>query len=132
MSRGLILGQLDRDLACAVAVGLVESPRVAANPDAVTVHDAHMRPLGTVRGWLDGDDPLDVATREYLQARRDANQTTTPRPGQPPWMAAAAIRTRDAANQCARAARTRARDLLTQRGTFAQARAAGLKVIDLA
>ena len=129
MSRGLILGQLDKDLACAVALGLVESPRVAANPEAVTVHDAHMRPLGTVRGWLEGDDPLDVATREYLQARREANLTTTPRPGQAPWMAAAAIRTRDAANQRARTARERARALLGQRGTFAAARAAGLTVI---
>jgi hypothetical protein len=129
MSRGLILGQLDQDLACAVALGLVENPRVAANPEAVTVHDGHMRPLGTVRGWLDGDDPLDVATREYLRARQEANLTTTPRPGQAPWMAAAAIRTRDAANQRAQAARQRARALLDQRGTFAAARAAGLKVI---
>jgi hypothetical protein len=129
MSRGLILGQLDPDLACAVALGLVESPRVAANPEAVTVLDASMRPVGTVRGWLDGDDPLDVATREYLQARREANLTTTPRPGQAPWMATAAIRTRDAANQRAREARERARALLNQRGTFATARAAGLPVI---
>jgi hypothetical protein len=132
MSRGLILGQLDQDLACAVALGLVENPRVAANPDAITVHDGAMRPLGTVRGWLDGDDPLDGATRDYLQARREANATTAPRPGQAPWVAAAAIRTRDGANQRARAARERARDLLAQRGTFAQARAAGLKVLDLA
>jgi hypothetical protein len=129
MSRGLILGQLDRDLACAVALGLVESPRVAANPDAVTVLDAHMRPVGTLRGWLDGDDPLDAATRDYLRARTEANLTTTPRPGQAPWVAAAAIRTRDAANQRARAARERARDLLAQRGTFAQAHAAGLPVL---
>jgi hypothetical protein len=131
MSRGLILGQLDRDLACAIALGLVESPRVAANPDAITVHDGAMRPLGTVRGWLDGDDPLDGATRDYLQARCEAYATTTPRPGQPPWMAAAAVRTRDGANQRARTARELARDLLTQRGTFTQARAAGLKAIDL-
>jgi hypothetical protein len=127
----LILGQLDRDLACAVALGLVESPRVAANPDAVTVLDEYMRPVGTVRGWLDGDDPLDVATREYLRARIEAYQTTRPRPGQPPWMAAAAIRTRDAANQRARAARDRAREALAQRGTLDTARAAGLPVIDL-
>jgi len=131
VSRGLILGKLDRDLACAVALGLVESPHVAANPDAVTVLDEYMQSVGTLRGWLDGDDPLDAATREYLRSRIEAYQTTTPRPGQPPWMAAAAIRTRDAANQRARAARERGRALLAERGTLDVARAAGLPVIDL-
>ena len=52
MSRGLILGKLDRDLACAVALGLVESPHVAANQRARAARERG-RALLAERGTLD-------------------------------------------------------------------------------
>ena len=128
MARGLILGQLEPDTACAVALALVEMPRVVVSLEAVTLHDAHMRPLGTARDWLT-DDPLDAAVRDYLRAKREANMTTARRPNQPPWVAAAAVKTRDQATHRALAARDAGRLLLEERGFFAKARKAGLKVI---
>jgi hypothetical protein len=129
VSRPPILGQLHPDLACAVALGLVEYPRVIANLDAVTLHDQAMRPLGTVRNWLDGNDPLDVATREYLAARRDVAKAVSWRPGQTGWAAASATRARDEANKRAIQARDLARGLLAERGVLAYARKAGLKLL---
>jgi hypothetical protein len=128
MYRAPLLGQLDRDLACAVALGLVEDTRIVANLESVTWHDNRMRPLGTVRDWL-GDDPLDVATRDYLRAKREASMTTVRRPGQTGWGVASNVKTRDLANERARAARDQARALLTERGVFAAARRAGLKLM---
>ena len=81
MPREPILGVLDPDLACAVALGVVEHPQVVVSQEAVTVHDAGMRPLGTQPDWLVPDDPLHAATREYLQARREVMRVTGPRPG---------------------------------------------------
>ena len=52
MSREPILGRLDPDLACAIACGFVEHRLVVVTPEAITVHDPDMRPLGTLRGWL--------------------------------------------------------------------------------
>jgi hypothetical protein len=131
MSRDRILGQLDRDLACAVALGLVEDPRVVANLDVITLHDAFMRPLGAERDWLRGDDPLDAATRDYLQARREAAMTTVYRPGQSAWGAASAIKARDGATSRARQARDLGRALLAERGVLARARQAGLKLLGI-
>jgi hypothetical protein len=129
VGRPLILGQLDPDLACAIALGLVEHPRVVANQEAVTVHDACMRPLGTARNWLDPEDALDAATHDYLGARREAGLTTVPRPGQSAWGAASAARTRDLATRRAVQARQVGLRLLAERGTLAHARAAGLNVL---
>jgi hypothetical protein len=42
----------------------VEWSRVVVNLEAVTLHDEGTRPLGTVRGWLDLNDPL-RPTREF-------------------------------------------------------------------
>jgi hypothetical protein len=129
MPRDLILGQLPKDLACAIALHIIEDNRVVANLEALTLHDERMRPLGTVRDWLAGDDPLDVTTRDYLKAKREASMTTMPRPGQSAWAAASATRTRDAANQRARQARDLGRMLLAERGVLAHARQKGLPLI---
>lgn len=112
-----------------MALAIVEDARVVANADALTFHDQNMRPVGTVAGWLNGDDPLRLATREYLQAKREATMTTVRRPGESGWAAASAARTRDAANQRARQARERGRALLTERGALAYARSKGLKFV---
>src|SRR4051812_44117210 len=104
MSRALILGRLDRDLACAVALGLVEDPRVVANSEAVTLHDGQLRPLGTERGWLQGDAPRDAAPRDYLRARSEAVKASSPSLQQSAWRSASAVRARDDANSRARQA----------------------------
>jgi hypothetical protein len=129
MQRLPILGQLDRDLACAIALGLVEDPHVGASPENITLLDDQMRPLGTERDWLAGDDPLDVATREYLVARREVARASLIRPGQTAWGSASAVKARDGASSRARAARDVGRLLLAQRGVLADARAAGRKLI---
>jgi hypothetical protein len=129
MQRLPILGQLDRDLACAIALGLIEDPHVTASPEAITLLDDHMRPLGTEKDWLAGDDPLDVATREYLVARRDAARASVIRPGQTAWGSAGAVKARDDAIKRARAAHDAGRLLLVQRGVLADARSAGRKLM---
>jgi hypothetical protein len=126
MSREPILGHVDRDHACAVALGLVEDARVVVILEALTVHDAQMRTLGTVRDWLLGNDPLDAATREYLSAGREVSQASGVRLRQSPWQTAASIKARDPANRRAREARDLGRALLAERGFLAHARRAGL------
>src|SRR5258708_3354727 len=115
MGRGLLCNVLDRDLACAVALGLVDRPGVVVNPQTITLQDAERRPAGSVTDWLQGEDPLDVATREYLQARQEAI-LSGPKPNAKPWEATARTKAREAANQRAIAARTRGRALLEERG----------------
>jgi hypothetical protein len=127
MQRLPILGQLDRDLACAIALGLIEDPHVAASPEAITLLDMNMRPLGTERDWLAGDDPLDVATRDYLVARREAATASVRRPGQTGWGSASAIKARDGTAGRARAAHELGRLLLAQRGVLANAPGAALQ-----
>jgi hypothetical protein len=129
MSRDPILGRLDRDLACAIALGFVDYPLLAVSPEAATLHDEAMRELGTVKGWLDGDDPLDVAAREYLTGRRAAMLAGT-RLGGGGWRASAAIRDREQGNRLANAAKVRGRQLLDERGTLACARTVGMRVIE--
>ena len=129
MTREMILGCLDPDLACAIALGFVENHQVVANLGAVTVHDVAMRPLGTKPDWLNGDDPLDAATREYLSARRDALLAGSRGPGASAWGAAGIARKRDEANRKALEARARARQLLEERGVLEGARAAGFRVV---
>jgi hypothetical protein len=130
MTRERILGVLDPDLACAVAVGLVEHRLVAANLEAVTLHDARMQPVGTQRDWLGGADPLDVATREYLTARRDAAVAgSRGRSGSGAWDVASMAKKRDEANRKANEARLRVKVMLEERGVLARARAEGLPVV---
>ncbi len=131
MNCKLLLGAVPHELACAVALGIVEDPRIAAGPEAVTVYDARMRQLGTVPNWLAGNDPLDAATRDYLEARREATMTTVRRPGQSAWNFASATRARDGANERARQARALGRGLLAERGVLAYAQGNGLRVISL-
>jgi hypothetical protein len=129
--RTFVLGRLDRDLACAIALNWVEAPHVAVTPEAITLHDAQMRSLGTEYNWLRGDDPLDQATRNYLSARREASTASIRRPGETAWGAAAAIKKRDGANSRARQARDLGRSLLAERGVLVRAQKAGLRVLNL-
>lgn len=129
MSRGLLCNVLDRDLACAVALGFVDLPRVMANPLTITLHDASMRPIGSVPDWLAGSDPLDVATREYLQARLTVTNSG-PKPNAKPWEAVARTKAREEASKRAIEARARGKTLLDERGVLALARAEGLPVTE--
>ncbi len=129
MSRDPILGKLDRDLACAVALSIVEAPHIVVNLESVTLHDERMRPLGTERDWLRGNDPLDAVTRDYLTARRAVNQAGVRRPGQTGWAAASSIRAREEAIRKAQEMRDLGFTLLCERGLIAWARRTGLKLL---
>ena len=129
MSRRLLCNVLDQDLACAAALGFVELPWVAANAQTITIQDAHQRLVGSVPDWLNGSDPLDRATHEYLCARQEA-VLSGPKPGAKPWEAAARTKTREDANQRAIAARARGKALLEERAVLAQARAENLRVLE--
>jgi hypothetical protein len=129
MQQDLLFGRLHPDLACAIALSIVEDPRVIANAEAISLHDQAGQLLGCIRDWLQEGDPLHQATREYLLARREASQTTVRRPWQSSWAAASAARVRDAANNRALQAKDRARALLAERGVLTHARQAGLTLL---
>jgi len=130
MRTPLILGKIDRDLACAIALAFVEWPRVVANLHALTLCDERMQTVGSDPNWLQGDDPLDEVVREYLSARQEAMKTSQKSSYGHAWSASSASRTRDVANQRAIAARARGAKLLAERGTLAAARQQGLHVVD--
>jgi len=79
-----------------------------------------MRLVGSVADWLNGADPLDMATREYLQARQEAALSGM-KPNSKPWEAASRAKTRDEATKRALEAKARAKVLLDQRGVLARA-----------
>ena len=127
MARDLLLGQLDPDLACAIALNFVEHDQVVITLEALTLNDPHQRTSRTQAGWLSNTDPLDQFTREYLSARREAMQSTS-RASQSGWAGASAVKSREAANARAIQARSKAAQLLQARGVFRQARSLGLRV----
>ena len=127
MARELILGQLDPDLACAIALGFVEDTRVTVTLNAVTVADPKTRASRTQSSWLGQVDPLDDLTHQYLSARLEAMKYV-PRPGLPAWDATRLIKARDGATTRAVQAKTQAGKLLEVRGVLSHARRLGLKV----
>jgi hypothetical protein len=115
MARDLILGQLHPDLACAIALGFLENPQATVTLDVFTLFDPRLRTSRAHSGWLSTDDPLDVATREYLAAKRDTT-LASPRTGQSGWAAASTIKKREEASKRAIEARARGLQLLQERG----------------
>ncbi len=79
------------DVACAIALGVVDNPNVTASLDALIVTDPRLRTTSTQTGWLNGADELIAATREYLTARREA-MLHGPRPTPSGWAATATIK----------------------------------------
>jgi hypothetical protein len=126
MTREFVMGKVDRDLACAIALSVVEFAGIVTL-DAVTIHDCQLQPVGTQRDWLGTDDPLDVVTRDYLLAWQEAMAGNAKRPAAA-WSAAGAVKTREGALQRAKQARLRGRGLLAERGVLESARAAGFTV----
>jgi hypothetical protein len=129
MARELLFGKLHPDLACAIVLGFVESNEVNASLDSVTLVDPQTRQGRTQSGWLKGDDPLDLLTREYLTARLEATRTLVGRNASG-WAAASAVKSREAANTRAIQAKAQARELLRQRGILDCARSAGMTVFE--
>ena len=129
MPRELILNKLDPDLACAIALGLVEHNFIQANLESITIHDEDFQVLGQQTNWLTEDDPLDQATRDYLVARHQALLAGHHSESDNAWAAAEAIGTREEANRRAIAARTTARAILDERRVLESAKAAGMTVL---
>ena len=123
-------GTLHPDVACAIALGVVDNPNVTASLDALIVIDPRLRTSRTQTGWLNGTDPLLIATRAYLTARRDA-MLNGPRPAQSGWAASSAVKARETANTRALQARGAALKLLQERGVLHHARRAGMTVREL-
>jgi hypothetical protein len=121
---------LHPDVACAIALGVVDNPNVTASLDALTIVDARLRTTRTQTNWLDGVDALTVATREYLTARRDAMLNGS-RPTQSGWAASATVKARETANIRANLARNTALKILQDRGVLHHARRSGMTVRDL-
>ena len=130
MVSNLILGKIDPDIACAIALDLVECPRVSVCLEGISVYDERLQQRGVERDWLHPDDELHQATRDYLMARR-AMQKATPRYGETGgWAVASATKNRQQALNQALEAKVRARLLLIQRDVFKAARQAGMTVRD--
>lgn len=126
----LILGKLDPDVACAIALEIVECPRVGVCLEGVTLYNERLERIAVERDWLLPDDELHQATRDYLVARR-AMHRAAPRPGDyGSWAAATAARTRQQAITQALEARLKARLLLIERGIISTARKSGMTVRD--
>ena len=118
---------LHPDLACAIALSIVDNPHVTASLDALVVTDPRLGSSRTQTGWLNGTDPLLITTREYLTARRDA-MLASPRGAPSAWAASSAVKTRETANARAIQARARALRLLQDRGVLHLARRSGMTV----
>lgn len=129
MARPLILGKLDPDLACALALGFVEHNFIVVNRDFIQFHDADDRELGRQDDWLTEEDPLDQATRAYLDARIAAHQAGHVGQEDNAWAAAEAGAAREEANRMAIAARATGRALLEERKVLQSAKAAGMTVL---
>ena len=127
MAREPIFGELHPDIACAIALGIVENLSVTATLDNITMADARRGASRSHTGWLGADDPLDQLTRAYFRARREAAQLA-PGMGAKGWAAAAHAKKRDEANIRALAAKAKGRQLLEERGMLSHARSSGLRV----
>lgn len=126
--RSSILEHLDHDLACGIALGFFEHPRARVTLEAVTRYDRGYRVLGIEASWL-GSDPLDAATRDYLEARRALSRASgAGEKGR--WSSAVAARAREEALTRAIDAKTRARDLLIGRDAWARAADAGMTILE--
>jgi hypothetical protein len=128
VSRELLFGHLHPDLACAVALGFVHHPGLTVTVDAITFADPQRQTSQTKTSWLGGDDPLDVITREYLGARREAMQQVI-RTGASPWVVSAARKVKETANARAVEAKQKGYQLLQERGILVHAARAGLSVL---
>jgi hypothetical protein len=127
LSWSCIVASIEHDLACGIALGFFEHRRARVTLEAITLYDQNFRVRNLEPNWL-GSDPLDQATRAYLEARRAMTQVAAGEQGS--WSSAAAAMARDEALARAMAAKAQARDILTQRDAWSRARQAGMVILE--
>jgi hypothetical protein len=118
---------IDYDLACAVALGLIDSDRLVATAHQLTVLDPSARAVGVYSHWLRSDDPLHRATSDYFTARAAAVETPTTKSGITSWLRRDSQQAASPSLDRATRAKQLARKLLTERGVFARAARLGLR-----
>ena len=119
---------LNLDVACAVALGLVEHPSVNVNYTTIVFIDPESRSEYRQSDWLDCSDPLHRATQDYLEARDEIlrSQSTYQRAG---WSNIGASRSRELAAKRAKDARSRGIAIVHERKVVDVAKAAGFNVL---
>jgi hypothetical protein len=123
------MAEVDFDLACAVALGIVECNWYLANVHQLNVFDRHLQPVAEYSNWLQPDDPLHQATRDYLVARNQVQQAVPRSYGQAgSWSNASQAKTRELSQMRANEARNFARQILHERGVITRAKSLGLKL----
>jgi hypothetical protein len=127
LSWSRIVNSIEHDLACGIALGFFEHRRARVTLEAITLYDKSFRVRDLRPNWL-GEDPLDQATREYLEAGRALTRSSgTGANGK--W-SSSAIQAREEILARALAAKARARDILQERDTWSRAREAGMAVLE--
>jgi hypothetical protein len=127
-SRSRTVEYVEHDLACGIALGFFEHRWARVTLEAVTLYDRAYRVLHLKPNWL-GREPLDLATREYLESKRaigricGAGEKGT-------WSPAVAARAREEAMTRAVAAKARAGAILRERDAWARAEQAGMQILD--
>ncbi|MFT3880464.1 MAG: hypothetical protein QM703_12480 [Gemmatales bacterium] len=119
---------LDADLACAIALGVVENSRMVTTIQQVNVLDSS----GLVvphKNWLRETDPLHQLTKQYLQAKAESQQSGVHQRPQAGWNMEAALKARDQANERAMLILIQARQLLEARGVLKRAKLEGLRIL---
>jgi hypothetical protein len=119
---------IEHDLACGIALGFFEYRRARVTLEAVTLYDRNLRVRDLKSNWL-GTDPLDQATREYLEARR-ALMRIAGAGGKDAWSSPATAEEREDGLAQVVAARARARDILKERDAWSRARQAGMEILE--
>ena len=117
----------DTDLACAIALGFVEHPRLIVNRLQITVLDHRGQPVENHPGWLSTFDKLHQIVADFLAARDEATKANARTGyGNAGVGAAAQVKSREAANTKAIHLKSTARAMLAERGVIAKAKTLGL------
>lgn len=119
---------VDLDLACAVALGIVEAPRWIVNQQQINILDPRGATLQSANNWLIASDPLHQLTKHYLDARTEAQKASSANTYMKGYGNSTGIKTRDEANQRANLAKCKARQLLAEHGVLARAQSLGFRV----
>jgi hypothetical protein len=128
LSRSRIVKHIEHDLACGIALGFFEHRRARVTLEAITLYDRGFRVRDLRPNWL-GAEPLDQATRLYLEARRALTRSTGAGTNGK-WSSSAGATEREDALAQAMAAKLRARALLLKRDAWSRAREMGMEVLE--
>ena len=120
---------VDLDLACAVALGIVEAPRMVVNLHQINVLDQRGTIMQSATNWIIPSDPLHQLTRHYLEARTEAQKASSSNTYMKGYGNSTGIKSRDEANQRANLAKSKARQLLAEHGVLARAQSLGYRLL---